>query len=210
MVISSCLCPTPLVSPIDEVWKNKYSPELEKYIIPTNNPRWGRLLMSWNEVQSDGTVHSHKYAACIDLQEQNFYLDDLPGKIYRKCLVQTCARPLHTIIKTLYHLCMIPIFIELGKSVFGSQSLGGSFTNCIKSLADIVRTPLYGLTIMIVSVALLVIGPFAPDSIYSYRKVLGEIEQAQNWGYTGWSGKAVWTLSSCFQPFELSYLSRYE
>jgi len=105
---------------------------------------------------------------------------------------------------------MIPIFIEIGMTIAGKQSAKEGFKNSVRSIADIIRTPIYGLTIMISSCALLIVGPFAPHSIYSFRKALGEIEQCQNWGFTGWSEKANWTLSSCFQPFPISYLERYD
>lgn len=198
----------PLSSPPPEevLWKSRYLDQLKKHILPTDDPRWGRLLCTWHEKRSDDSIVSHHYAACIDQERWGIYIDCRPRKIFVKCIAQLFLRPFHILIKTIYHLSMGPIFFEKDQSLNQSQTKSNHWKNAVKSLADIIRTPLYGIIHMIASVAALIIGMASPEQIYTERAKLGSIEEAANRG----EKRTAWTLAPCFQPFPMTILEKYD
>ncbi len=200
-------CNRPL-TPADECWRALHLAPLQKYILPSpTSERWARLLLTWHEQNKQGTILKHTYAAAIDRKAWNFYLDDKPAKIYAKCLAQLILRPIHTALKTIYHLSVVaPLLYEISQTRHRRQSKQDGLKNMLKSLADIVRTPLYGLAIKITSAAILMLGPFLPDGMYAGRALLGKIEQMANWG----KKHASWTMAGCFQPFDMSALEAYQ
>jgi len=190
----------------NEEWSKTYLSSLQKKItFPNEAPtRWGRLLMTWAEVKPTGEIHNHTYSACIDTKEWSFYVDHRPREIFERCLAHLLLRPLMIIKKTLYHLSIvIPLYHIIKK--------GSSFEYCLrevaKSMADIVRTPLFGIALIVSSIAMLCICPFGSDDLaLDGRRLLGKLEQMSTWGE-----KKVkqWTMLKCFQPWEISYLESF-
>src|SRR5262249_46850715 len=86
------------------------------------------------------------------------------------------------------------------------QTIDDCLRNSIRSLADIVRTPLFGLASLVTSIAILLASPFNSELLLSGRRLLGKIEVLANWGVK----KSPWTLGFCFQPLDLSFLNTYE
>lgn len=183
---------------------------LHPYILPetlsdNGETCWGRLLCQWHEKKSDGNIQTHRYAALIDGRDGGIYFDCRPGKIFAKCVLQLFVRPLFTLIKTIYHISLYPIFSEMMKSCQNDSSLQERNEKIYRAALDIVRTPLYGFILTITTVAVLIIGTISPLRLYEGRKLLGQIEQAANWGEI----HTPWTLADCFQPFPLEVLEIY-
>jgi hypothetical protein len=192
---------------VTEQYKNKQQLEqLKLYLIYPDVPKWGRLICEWNEKKEDGRTLSHLYAPCVNLEKQGMYIDCRPQKIFAKCLALVAVRPLHAIIKTIYHISLAGVAYQIYNACSGIQTANECLQNSIKSIVDIIRTPLYGLAMTIVTVAALILGAFSPQTLYESRQLLGEIEQAANWG----KKHTPWTLAPCFQPFPLNSLkTRY-
>lgn len=198
------------------------------YIVPEylsikNELNWGRLICTWHEKQASGEILTHHYAACVDGKDGEIYPDCQPTKIFIKCLACLFVRPLHSILKTLYHLSLYPIFYEAIHSnrstlrpeeratdPIGTLKISDNINqikikNIFKSIVDIFLTPLYGLILTITTIGVLIIGPLNPKYLYEGRKLLGKIEQMSNWGQTN----TPMTLSKCFQPRPLEMLEHY-
>jgi len=181
---------------------------LQEHLIPNQmdpDSRWKHLICRWNEKKDNGEMITHIYAACFDEVESGIYLDCPPRKIYAKCLGHLIVRPLHSLLKTISHILMLPIIYEIAKTWQGDQSKDDCIKNSIKSLVDIVRTPLYGLVLTVATIGALILGAVNPESLYSSRAFLGKIEQQANWGDI----HTDWTLAHCFQPFPMSILTYY-
>lgn len=192
-------------------WKEAHLDELARCIAPEvlsddGSPKWGRLITTWNEKTSDGNGITHTYAACVDCHFGEIYYDCSPSLIFRKCLMQLLVRPLHILAKTIYHVAMIPLLTDLPKLITGKKSFTATTTTAIRSIADIIRTPFYGLTLMAVSFYVLACAVFNPHSLYEGRRLIGAIEEESNW----YRKHTFWTLSKCFQPYPIEILSEFE
>lgn len=184
----------------------EYIQRFQKRILPSHDPRWGRLLCLWHEKRDGDRFVTHIYLSRIDKMNGGFYLDSRPLEIFFKTSLQLIARPLFTAIKTVYHLSMIPIINEIGLALSGAQPLREGIKNSFRSIADILLTPLFGLAIMISSVAVLCLASCDPESIYSGSALIGEIERYSNWGMR----HTEWTLAKCFQPFPWYLFAKYD
>lgn len=191
------------------------NPDIKPLIVKTEgeSSKWGRVLCKWNEKK---TNHEHIYSALINLQTGDIFLDCTKKKIYAKFIAHTALRPFHIAFKTLYHLA-IPISIphliyqtisegkkedsSIGKKKLSNKEIA---KNCldrtVKSLADIVRTPAYGVALMVVSVAALIIGPLNIKGVtlYDLREIAGHLVQAL---YRN-GPEAKKDLFICFQAFK--------
>lgn len=151
------------------------------------------------------------------------YLDCSKRKIFAKHLCLVPGRLWQGILKTAYHLCLpisIPIEIlttikqekERNARLIAKEKNSGvksdtplhdakeitrrCLKNSVKSLADIVRTPVYGVAMSIVSLAAVCIAPFSPTKLYDLRTVSGDLENKLLWGATA----DTWELTPCFKP----------
>lgn len=186
-------------------WKVRYLDQLKQHIVVDEGLRWGRLICTWYEKASEGRMLTHHYAACVDTKEWGLYLDCRPSLIFAKCLVQCLARPFYGAAKTIYHISMIPIFYEIADVFRGLRSRSECLTNSVRSLADIIRTPLYTAVLTVVSIAVLILGFADPEALYLGRTIIGNIEKNADWGQV----KTNWTLAPCFQPYPLTILENY-
>jgi hypothetical protein len=209
MNILQLLCSPSLDAPsTEQAWKDEYLEKLKTYIIPTEDHKWGQLILAWNEKRGESLI-SHIYAPWVDLETwEGVYTDDRPGAIYAKCFFQCLVRPFRLVVKTIYHISMIPIFYEIALAVKKQQSVDRCLKNSIRSLADIIRTPLFDIANIIGSLALLIISPFSPMLLYPGRRLLGRIELILTWG-PGTKASA-WTLAECFQPLRFSFFEHYK
>ncbi|HEV8052163.1 MAG TPA: hypothetical protein VGP47_06695 [Parachlamydiaceae bacterium] len=184
--------------------------QLQQHILPeftsaAGELNWGRLICTWHQKKESGRIVTHTYASCIDGYEGSIYLDCRPRKILAKCFVHLFTRPFHAIAKAVYHLSLYPIFKEIAKFNHPDCSKEEKIKNIFKAVVDIVLTPLYGIVLTVVTVAILIIGPFSVEYLYEGRKLLGKIELASNWG----NAHTFWTLAPCFQPYPLEILWQY-
>ena len=167
---------------------------------------WGRIVATWCEKKSDGELQTHIYAPCINTSTGDLYFDCDLAKIFRKCIVQLIIRPFHALIKTIYHAAFLPsITLEIIDVCKGHQNGLGAVINIAKSIADIIRTPLYTLAMMVASIAVIIMSTFDPQLLYSGRALIGALEATSNWGWI----HTRWTLAPCFQPTPLTLLADY-
>ncbi len=165
--------------------------------------RWGRLIARWNERQDEKTL-KHRCAFIFDLSTGNVYQDCGKSKIWIKCVCLTLAYPTIGFIKTLYHL-ILPISIPIEIIQVMSKGMGKGHSvqkiahkacrNVVRSLADSIRTPLYTISLSIVSIAAVIMGLLVPRKLYDLRALAGRLEKTLHWKkkYT------PWMVASCFQ-----------
>ena len=169
-------------------------PSLENRIIKENS-KWGRIVTEWTEKKADGTNVTHLFAISINLKTGDCYLDCRRRKIWAKQAILVLARPLQGGLKTLYHLSMIPVAYEIFQGLKGHQSAKKTLKNVGKSVADIVRTPVYTIAMMIVGLAAVAIIPLSPNTAYDFRVWHGKLEQRLFWG----EKHTDFTVAICFQ-----------
>ena len=186
---------------------NPFIEKIKDYIIYPKNSKWGRLVCKWNEYTCyQHHYQTHTYAACVNLEKKALYLDCRPRKIFAKCAAAFIARPAFTLIKTIYHISLVEIPYQLYLTTVGAQPLKKSLIKCAKNIADIVRTPIYGVALMAATLGVMILGVYNPESLYSGREFLGQLEQRANWG----EAQSLWTMAACFQPFPLDIIeSKY-
>ena len=156
---------------------------------------YGRVICHWDEGQGTRTLE-HKYAAVVNSKNGDIYLDCRKRKIFAKNLCLTIARPIHTVLKTAWHASCIPAVKELTRYSRKKQNGKECLTRSAQSMADIVRTPLYGVAMTTTQLA----GVIIPKAGYVSRKVTGKMELKLNRtdGKTG----SPWILAPCFCPLE--------
>jgi hypothetical protein len=164
-----------------------------------------RLVIVWNEdfrvgVGADAQINKlqHVFTAGIDTKNQ-VYIDCNKRLICLKIVLSTLFRPIVGTAFTLYSLSMIPIFKAIASARSGEITRSEAFDRSVKSLADIVRIPLYEVVLIVVGCAALLIAPFAPSTLYRFRELIGKIERAKCYG----KFKGSFALAPCFQSREL-------
>lgn len=161
-----------------------------------------RLVIVWNERSTPdegiGLRLQHIFAAGIDTKNQ-VYIDCEKKLIYAKILLSTLFRPIVGTAFTLYCLSMAPIFKAIASACSGKITRSGAFHRSVKSLADIVRIPLYEVVMIVVGCAALLIAPLAPSTLYRFRELIGKIERSKCYG----EFEGDFALTPCFQSREL-------
>jgi hypothetical protein len=136
----------------------------------------------------------------VDLTTFDLYMKDTDDRIGKIFFSMILVRPLKTIIKTMYHLCLpisIPreIYISIlrdNKSNINYLKLAINATG--KTVVDIIRTPLYGIVLTIVAVCGSLAFFVKKDSLKNLRKLHGQIELSLHWG------NKFRCLVECFLP----------
>lgn len=189
-------------------------PSLKPLVIETEGKKskWGRVVCEWRE---KSTGYSHLFIPLINLQTGEIYLDCSRKKIYVKFILHTIVRPIQIFYKTLYHVLFplsIPVTIiltliqENKEKLNYKQIAGRCLKNSVRSLADCIRTPLYGLAMIVTSIAALVIAPFRPNTLYDLRKLEGDLIDALYWHETD---DALGEPYPCFTPLFSLYEVHY-
>jgi hypothetical protein len=191
-----------------EKWKTNYPDFMTKYVVQEEGPRWGRVMCIWQEVKPGQSKVQHIYAASIDLQNGDIYLDCRKRKLWVKCCLYSLVQPIFFTVKTVYHL-LLPISVPFEiyhtlqtarkqQKVTGIMLTKKIFKNIGKNIADIVRTPLYALVLTMVGIAGVLIGPLAPKTLYHIRMTIGKLERSLNWGVEHNS----WNLFRCLHRID--------
>lgn len=180
-----------------ENWKKNHPRIVNNYFTYPNgkNCRWGRVRCKWLKKGCNGQGIPHVINSCIDMKTGEIYFDDNKRTIYGKFCLLSVGRPLHGIVKTLYHASLFGVAHEIFKPIKGQQSKNKRLKNVVKSLVDIVRTPIYTIALTILSIAAVIIGPLRPTLLYDLRALAGKIEKSLVRGerYNGF------ILAPCFQ-----------
>lgn len=174
------------------------------------NSKWGRIDCQWIEQKEndDETKLKHHFFPLINKKTGEIYLDCSKRKIYVKFFVHSIIRPVLILGKTLYHTAffisiphIIAKTITKGKKneLSGGEIAKQCLKNSVKSLADIIRTPLYGVAMEVISVTALVVGPLAPRSLYTLREAVGALVRSLNWNDRQ---EYMNDMFICFQPLK--------
>lgn len=177
----------------------------DNHIFATEGPdcKWGRLKTEWTEIvfpseevrkeviergsigNAEVTYRTHTLALCINRETGDFYEDTTKKKIYVKMLAHTLRRPLF-VLDTLYYVCF-PVAMtiayrkarkEMEESVklFSESEIKARCRQAaFNALADIVRTPVYGIAMIVVSATALIVGPLAPKKLYDFREMENQL-----------------------------------
>lgn len=213
------------IAPTQAFSPEEYLGTLYQYVIPETRSskgevNWGRLICTWREKKPDGTLLDHTYAACIDGRNHSWYLDDRPRKIFAKCVAQLFVRPFFTVAKTICFIIKFPLVGELKAYHSKEQSGRETALKIGRATANILLTPIFGVILTIMTLAVIILGVASPTSLYEGRKWIGRIEQLSNWGKTFEMADDRWlyryrqhkiptTLAPCFQEHPLEDLACY-
>lgn len=161
-----------------------------------DDPTFRRIPCIWQE----NVANRHEYHATVNIKTGELYLDCRKRKIFVKHLVLSVLRPLNTCMMTIWHASIIaPLAVEILAVIRGNQSIRDLGINTAESLADIIRTPLYGLAITVVHVAAIILAPISPNSLYKTREIAGKLERKMLRVESILHADA-WLVVHCFSP----------
>jgi hypothetical protein len=155
-----------------------------------SDAHWGKIKLFQTLVTSDGSSEvvinkSKKWVICLDPDSPfagNIYNKDPKSLIYLKFVLSTFARPIHIIIKTLFHATLIDLVAIVVEGIRMDRSAEEIGRRVFCSLVDIVRTPVYGIAILIVSVVGIIASPFHMALVYDIRAVIARLARELHWG----------------------------
>lgn len=170
------------------VENNSYA---KSHIFATEGPdcKWGRVKaewMEWDDPVRKITYRTHTFSLSINRETGEFYDDCTKKKVYAKMIAFTLTRPFIVFANTLYYACF-PVAMtlayrnarkEINKSkdqLEESEISARCRQAAFEALADVVRTPLYGIAMTVVSATALIIGPFAPKKLYDFREMENQL-----------------------------------
>lgn len=167
-----------------------------------DSEKYQRIKCIREETLENNQVLKHEYHAVINVKTGEIFLDCRRRKIFVKDLCLIVARPIVYAIKTLWHASIIgPLALEIRETYRGKQTKKEAAINTVKSLMDIIRTPLYGTAMVITQIFGTIIGIFAPNTLYYSRDMVGKLGRAllrvDRMGNGG-----VWAFDPCFSPFQ--------
>lgn len=204
-------------------WQKEQNTLLNKYIFKTEgeNCTWGRLLCTWHEKgENPQKKRLHHVCFAVDLASLagDIYIDDSKTTMFFKALGSIILRVIQVSMKTLFHATLplsLPIILfhtimkelEHNRETEKKGQLNNihsvyqisrvCLNNCIDSVADIIRTPVYGLLMTISSLLAVLVAPFAPSKLYDFRKWAGDFEDE----LVAHDSLGFWKWTPCFHPF---------
>lgn len=141
------------------------------------------------------------------------YLDCRKRKIFAKHLTFTLLRPIHTVLKMIYHVTIIaPVVVHVcdyrnQKAAAQNDPTEKAITKkeCARRIVrsivvDPFRTLGYGVAITATHVAAVIAAPLAPNSLYRMRKVAGDLDRALLRKDEGSLEFQVWNWVPCISP----------
>lgn len=186
-------------------------PGLPEDRIIRENPesKWARIVCVWNQQvkneAGDLKIIPHPYEAVINCKNYKVYNDDqkLANKfkesdfsLKTKFIILSFITPYEYAIRTIY-LAILPLSLGLkiysiyqkakkakanGKEI-PTDVLQVKIVKAVaKKLADVIRTPLYGVALTVVALATVILCHFKSDLLYEGRVLYGEIEKSYLWG----------------------------
>lgn len=145
------------------------------------------------------TTTHQRYTICLDPNSRfsgNFYHNDAKIELYIKFLASAIFRPVHTVFYTLYNATLIHAAVIIFEGIKEEKPANEILQKVVCSLADIVRTPVYEVAILIVTVAGLLLAPFHPELMYDLRAVVGRLNRELGWG----KREGLHDFMPCMQP----------
>lgn len=192
------------------------------------NPEWKKEL---HVFQADSKIYQrlpiatcadkkgealHQMALTINVKTGEIFRDCTPKLILLKHSLLCFATPIYVLAKTLWHLTIIGPIVESCLAVKKKEiTKKEAAIHIVHSFVDIVRTPLYGVAMMVVHLFAVVATPFAPKVSYYTRDAIGKMVRSLNWRKRGeclthgedlspyMRLRSVWSFHfpSCFHPY---------
>lgn len=147
--------------------------EQELDIYTRDDPVYKRIKCTWTENEL-----VHEYHSVINTLTGRIYLDCRKRKIFCKLALFSILQPVVICIKTLWHASIVlPFALEVEKFLNKKQSLYDLKNHTFQSLADIVRTPVYGLAMTVLAIASCALAFIRPNSIYKMRDAVVNLQK---------------------------------
>lgn len=173
-------------------------PDYMNSIIRPLSAKWGIIECSYKQ-RKNGKETVYHVPAVINLLNGDLYPKSQTGKIQRECFKVTIMRPLITPVLMFMKILKLfqNIVLMVGKTFFplGPTSRKNDLQKCMRPLADLVRLPLYGVVLTLISLAGIILSPFHSIGAYSIQELYGKVEQSLNWG----KKQTFFTLAPSFQ-----------
>ena len=153
--------------------------------------KWGRLNITWKKITNNNpqTYEKRFHSPVVNLESGEYFFPDSRKLIKIKFGYHLVLTPIYIVAKTILHVLLplsLPITIKQtlmkNKELKAFELTTLCFKESFKSLADIVRTPLYGVALLIVDLAALTLIPFDTTLIYDLRSLSGKLEKSLEWG----------------------------
>lgn len=180
-------------------------------IYPRDDPVYQRLICRWNE-EKEGTTLQHIYHAVINTINGDIFMDCRKRKIFVKQVVQTIVRPIQICLKTAWHASIIgPLaaeyfdclsFLRIIREDKKGFDLERFKINILRSCLDIMRTPLYGVAMLVTGLAALMLGMVNPNSLYRTRDLVGKLERKLLRVDNILDANVIWIFTLCFNPLK--------
>lgn len=162
---------------------------------PDKSSTYKRIDILWK----NGMLEHH-YHASINVKTGDIYLDCRKRKIFAKNATFILLRPIHITIKTAWHASIIgPISREVFSAAKGRKSSKEALKNIINSMADIIRTPIYGIAMTVISIGSIILSPVSPNVLYHSREKIGQLERRLH-RVENFFDSDFPVLSPCFSP----------
>ncbi|MBA3236899.1 MAG: hypothetical protein H0T62_00930 [Parachlamydiaceae bacterium] len=151
------------------------------------------------------SIPRSRYNNTLNVKTGEIFLGDERYVIFIKHVALLIFRPIQLTFKTLWHASLIgPLIVELHNFLNDKQTFEQFKENNLNSLCDIIRTPIYGVAMLTVHLAGIILGIFCPETLYYTRDLVGQLERellrldcVQN---TVASLSPYESLSPCFSP----------
>lgn len=177
-------------------WYNKQSDETKQQIHSLDNgSRWGveidrnkyaKLFFGKDGADVDVEIKNPLgKVVCLDPSSPfagNMYTNESKLAIYTKLWLTLIVRPIHIVAHTLYHLLLIKTAIIIFKGMQDNKPAEVICAKVIRSLADVIRTPIYGIALIVVTVAGLVFSLIYWPLVYEIRAVIARLTLELYWG----------------------------
>lgn len=168
----------------------------DRIFYPEGDERHPRILLKFQEKDPKLT---HIFALYFDRETKRCNNDDTKTKLFTKFTLLPFRVLINTALKWAYHLSLIGIIFELGKTIFGQEELKTLGQRCWRELKDMVRTPLYGIALLGIALFAVAKALFNPVSLYDSRKTFRKWDLDLNWG----DKRSIWINAPCFKSYNI-------
>lgn len=166
-------------------WQNQENSVTSLVTPCKKDPRWGIIRHAATVKSEAGPFPSkRKYVICLDPQSEyagNIYYADHKLEIYSKIFFSVLARPFHMGLKTLYHASLIGVVRAIFKGICEDRPIKEIGKSIVRNLIDVVRTPIYEVALIVISIAGLLAIPFSPVLAYDFRAQIGQLSNELYW-----------------------------
>ena len=174
-------------------------PDFAGMIQPEGKGKWGRLNIEWLQKTKLG-FDKRVFSPVVNLKTGEYFGGDKRDEIAFKFALHLLATPFYVAIKTAYHALLpvsVPIIVyqtvENSKNLSTREVTKLCLTAIGRSLLDIARTPLYGVALLIVDIAGVILAPFTPLALYDLRSLSGKLVRSLE------RGSEDTLFATCFQ-----------